>query len=226
MKTGAIVLVAAILAGLALAGPAEARHGGYARAAHYRAAPQAVRYARARPTHWRTALGRPGGVYRAAAGAGLGLSAACRQAAAMGGPCGCYAQEILFGTSNHTSLWLANSWLRFPRATPAPGMAAVWPGRHVAVIIASNGNGTVTVNDSWNHAHVVSTRGLVIVDPRGGSGTQVARAETPVSARSRSALRQRPASQRVVYAARSHYYRRSYQRYAEVTRQYADTYGN
>ena len=96
------------------------------------------------------------------------LSLPCRIARSLGGPCGCYASELVFGHSVR-ELWLANNWLGFPRTTPAAGMVAVWPHRHVAVIEEANGDGTVTVHDSWA-VHRVSMRGLVIVDPHGGQG--------------------------------------------------------
>jgi hypothetical protein len=95
------------------------------------------------------------------------LSAACQVARALGGPCGCFASEYFFGHSVR-ELWLANAWLSFPHVAPAAGTAAVWPGRHVAPVVADNNDGTVTVRDSWNPAHRVSARGLVFVDPRGG----------------------------------------------------------
>jgi hypothetical protein len=94
------------------------------------------------------------------------LSAACRIAASLGGPCGCFASEYFFGHSVR-ELWLANAWLSFPHVEPAPGTAAVWPNRHVAPVIAANGDGTVTVRDSWA-VHRVRVAGLVFVDPRGG----------------------------------------------------------
>jgi len=94
------------------------------------------------------------------------LSAACRIAASLGGPCGCFASDYFFGHSLR-ELWLANAWLAFPHVEPAPGTAAVWPDRHVAPVIAVNGDGTVTVRDSWA-VHRVRVAGLVFVDPRGG----------------------------------------------------------
>ena len=100
--------------------------------------------------------------YRAVAS---GLSAPCQQARRLGGPCGCFASELVFGHSVRP-LWLANNWSRFPRGAPAPGMVAWWPGRHVAVVEAVNGD-RVTVHDSWA-IHEVSARGLIFVDPRGG----------------------------------------------------------
>ena len=94
-----------------------------------------------------------------------GYAGDCALAARLGGPCGCFAAQV-FGLQADRALWRVAEWLRFPRAEPAPGTAAVWPGRHVAAVIAVHGDGTVTVNDSWNHAHRVRMAGLVFVRPR------------------------------------------------------------
>ena len=89
----------------------------------------------------------------------------CRVAASMGGPCGCWAAHVLLDRLDHVwhgiNLWLANDWLRFPHVAAAPGTAAVWPGRHVAPVIAVNGDRTVTVRDSWA-THKVRMAGLGI----------------------------------------------------------------
>jgi hypothetical protein len=90
-------------------------------------------------------------------------------AASMGGPCGCWAASHLLGIVDHVwhgiNLWLANDWLKFPHVAAAPGTAAVWPNRHVAPVVAVHGDGTVTVNDSWNARHRVRMAGLVFVQP-------------------------------------------------------------
>jgi hypothetical protein len=91
------------------------------------------------------------------------LSRECRIARSLGGPCGCYASEVVFGHSVR-NLWLADAWLKFPRTSPHAGAVAVWPGRHVARVLAANHNGTVTVDDSWA-THRVRMAGLVFVDP-------------------------------------------------------------
>ena len=101
-----------------------------------------------------------------------GLDASCRSAARQGGPCGCWAQEHFFGSSvrlfNGMNLWLAREWLRFPHTSPAAGTAAVWPnGHHVAPVVAVNGDGTVTVADSWG-THAVRMARLTFVRPNGG----------------------------------------------------------
>lgn len=93
------------------------------------------------------------------------LSSQCRIAAAKGGPCGCWAAEH-FGLPRmmgRLNLWLANSWLAFPHVPAAPGTAAVWPGRHVAPVVAVEADKAM-VADSWA-THWVSRRGLVFVDP-------------------------------------------------------------
>lgn len=104
---------------------------------------------------------------------GGSLDAACRSAARQGGPCGCWAQEYFFGSSarlyNGKNLWLAREWARvFPHVTAAAGTAAVWPnGHHVAPVVAVNGDGTVTVHDSWGD-HPVRMARLTFVRPSGG----------------------------------------------------------
>jgi hypothetical protein len=91
------------------------------------------------------------------------LSQECRVALSLGGACGCYASEVVFGHSVR-NLWPANAWLKFPRTSPHAGAVAVWPGRHVARVIAVNQDGTVAVDDSWV-THRVRVAGLVFVDP-------------------------------------------------------------
>jgi hypothetical protein len=106
---------------------------------------------------------------RAVYSRGEGLSAPCRQAARMGGPCGCHTAETLLGTSEHVyhgiNVWLADGWLAFRRVShPEPGDAAIWVHRHVAPIVAVDGN-TVTVADYFG-TRTVRMAGLVFVDPR------------------------------------------------------------
>ena len=99
----------------------------------------------------------------------------CYTAAAMGGPCGCWAEFVLLGRLDHVwhgiNWWLANDWLRLPRTAPAAGTAAVWPGRHVAPVIAVHNDKTgraiaITTRESWGMRRV-SLSGLVIVQPPG-----------------------------------------------------------
>lgn len=148
------------------AAPPQARaYSGYS----YRAAMVArpARYAHRRARH---AAYRPARQQRGFLGGFAGLSAACRSAAAQGGPCGCFAQEQLLGTSARTvnghNLWLADTWAQvFPRTAPGPGTAAVWPHRHVAAVVSEPHGGRITVRDSWG-THDVRMAGLIFVRPR------------------------------------------------------------
>lgn len=86
--------------------------------------------------------------------------------------CGCGAAVRLFG-SPIRSLWLAANWFKFPRAAPAPGMAAVRQ-HHVFVLETDLGGGIWQVYDanSGGHAtriHARSIDGYRIVNPRGGA---------------------------------------------------------
>jgi hypothetical protein len=85
--------------------------------------------------------------------------------------CGCGTAVHLLGAPIR-SLWLAANWFRFPRAEPAPGMAAV-RAHHVFAIERVLGNGLVLAYDpnSGGHRtrrHVISLRGYTVVNPRGG----------------------------------------------------------
>jgi hypothetical protein len=93
-----------------------------------------------------------------------GLSRECHIALSLGGPCGCWASEHFFGHSDR-NLWLADAWLKFPRTSPRAGVAAVWPGRHVAPVVEAR-DGRVLVADSWA-THWVDDHNLVFVDPQG-----------------------------------------------------------
>jgi hypothetical protein len=84
--------------------------------------------------------------------------------------CGCGASMEAFG-HNVRSLWLAANWYRFPRTSPAPGMAIVRP-HHVAIlkshiegsvwmVVDHNGGG----HRSWLHARNIS--GYTVVNPHG-----------------------------------------------------------
>lgn len=93
-----------------------------------------------------------------------GLSSECRQAARLGGPCGCFASEHFFGHSVR-DLWLARNWFKFPRTSPAPGTAAIFGhGYHVAPVVGVEGD-RVIVQDSWA-THAVRMSGLTFVSPR------------------------------------------------------------
>lgn len=83
--------------------------------------------------------------------------------------CGCGAAVRVFGRPVR-DLWLAANWYRFPRAAPAPGMAAVRP-HHVFVLEADLGGGVWQVFDanSGHHAtriHARAIAGYTIVNPR------------------------------------------------------------
>jgi len=83
--------------------------------------------------------------------------------------CGCGVAVRLLGAPIR-SLWVAANWLRFPRAAPAPGMAAARRG-HVFAIEQVLGNGKVLAYDpnSGGHRtriHVRSLAGFTVVNPR------------------------------------------------------------
>jgi hypothetical protein len=83
--------------------------------------------------------------------------------------CGCGAAVRIFGHSVR-ELWLVANWFKFPRAAPAPGMAAV-RRHHVMVLEADLGGGVWKVYDanSGRHAtriHARSIAGYTIVSPR------------------------------------------------------------
>lgn len=84
--------------------------------------------------------------------------------------CGCGASLHLFGRII-PSLNLAANWFQFPRAAPAPGMAAV-RRHHVMVLEADLGNGFWRVFDANGGHHLTllharSIAGYVIVNPHG-----------------------------------------------------------
>ena len=77
--------------------------------------------------------------------------------------CGCTASIIAFGQIIDglpaVSQWLA----RFAKTSPHVGAAAVWPGRHVEIVIAVNGDGTVDTRGSVGWQHVADSR-LIFLD--------------------------------------------------------------
>jgi hypothetical protein len=87
--------------------------------------------------------------------------------------CGCGASLRVFGRIV-PELNRARAWLRFPRAFPAPGMAAV-RAHHVMVLEAPGerpGSWLVFDANSGRHrtqVHERSLRGFIVVNPRGGS---------------------------------------------------------
>lgn len=83
--------------------------------------------------------------------------------------CGCGAALRVFGR-HVRSLWLAANWFQFPRAAPAPGMAAVRK-HHVMVLEQHLGGNTWLAYDanSGGHrtrVHARSIAGYTIVNPR------------------------------------------------------------
>lgn len=84
--------------------------------------------------------------------------------------CGCGASLHLFGRII-PSLNLAANWFQFPRAAPAPGMAAV-RRHHVMVLEADLGGGIWSVFDANSGRHLTriharSIAGYQIVNPHG-----------------------------------------------------------
>ena len=84
--------------------------------------------------------------------------------------CGCGAAVRVFGRPVR-DLWLAANWYRFPRAAPAPGMAAVRP-HHVFVLEADLGGGLWQVFDANSGGHLTRVHaraiaGYAIVNPQG-----------------------------------------------------------
>jgi hypothetical protein len=86
--------------------------------------------------------------------------------------CGCSASLQIFGKII-PELNLAANWLRkFPRTSPAPGMAAA-RNHHVMVLMSHVGGSNWLVHDGnsghgLTREHVRSISGYVIVDPHGG----------------------------------------------------------
>lgn len=86
--------------------------------------------------------------------------------------CGCEASLYKFGRII-PELNLAANWRRFPRAAPAPGMAAVRPG-HVMILETQVSGNIWTVHDGNSGGHVtrehaVSIAGYSIVNPNAAS---------------------------------------------------------
>lgn len=82
--------------------------------------------------------------------------------------CGCGASLYLFGRIK-PELNLAANWLRFPRATPAPRMAAARRG-HVMVLVAHVQGDVWLVHDSNSGGHQTrlherSITGFTVVNP-------------------------------------------------------------
>ncbi len=90
--------------------------------------------------------------------------------------CGCEASRYVFGEKRR-DLFLASNWIRkFPRTSPAPGMAAV-RNHHVMVLISHAGGNDWMVHDGnsgggLTRDHVMSIRGYVIVNPYGSRSAE------------------------------------------------------
>jgi hypothetical protein len=90
--------------------------------------------------------------------------------------CGCEASLYVFGKIR-PELNLASNWIRkFPRTTPAPGMAAARSG-HIMVLMSHVDGNDWLVHDGNSgggrtREHVRSIRGYVIVDPRGSRSAE------------------------------------------------------
>jgi hypothetical protein len=85
--------------------------------------------------------------------------------------CGCEASRYLFGHVR-ADLNLASNWMRkFPRTTPAPGMAAV-RNHHVFVLMSHVDGNNWVVHDGnsgqgLTREHVRSISGYTVVNPQG-----------------------------------------------------------
>lgn len=84
--------------------------------------------------------------------------------------CGCGAAVRIFGRPIR-NLWLARNWFKFPRANPAPGMAAV--RRHHVFVLESHISGSTWLAYDANSGgrrtriHPRSIAGWAIVNPHG-----------------------------------------------------------
>ena len=101
--------------------------------------------------------------------------------------CGCEASLYKFGRIV-PGLNLASNWRRFPRAAPAPGMAAVRSG-HVMILESQVSGNVWTVHDGNSGGHVTrehprSLAGYTIVDPNGATGTFAFSGQSAGTARS------------------------------------------
>lgn len=154
------------------ANPAKARH-----AAHRRAPVARKSWTRVPVPKPRRVTAEP---YRADTGLSLGGGIGREVARVLGGrPAGCPSRFCGCGASIHLfgriipSLNLAANWLRFPRASPAPGMVAARRG-HVFVLKAHIAGNKWLVHDSNSgrgrtRIHPRSIAGYAIVNPHGSS---------------------------------------------------------
>lgn len=162
-----LALALAVLAGFASPSEARGRHHAGATAGYGwglglgagEYAPGRDRPAYGHPTRWGMAT--------------IGLSAECRKAAAQGGPCGCVAAEnfglplLLKIGKRMVNLKLAREWAVFPRTSPGPGAAAIWPWHHVEKVIAGSPDGPVTTVGPYGVRHMTAGQAarLIFVQP-------------------------------------------------------------
>lgn len=84
--------------------------------------------------------------------------------------CGCGAAVHVFGRPAR-ELWLAANWFKFPRTSPAPGMAAV--RRHHVFVLEQHIEGNIWLAYDANSGrgltrrHARSISGFTIVNPHG-----------------------------------------------------------
>ena len=84
--------------------------------------------------------------------------------------CGCEASLYVFGHIR-SELNLASNWAKFPRTSPAPGMAAV-RNHHVVVLMSHVEGSNWMVHDGnagggVTREHIISISGYIVVNPRG-----------------------------------------------------------
>jgi hypothetical protein len=124
--------------------------------------------AQQRPRHWRYGAIRR--VHVAHSRHGGSIPGPCYVAARMGGPCGCTAESIIFGTTAHVlnglNLWLARTWHVFETASPAPGMAAIWGNRHVEAIVSNVHGGYFTTSGPYGRREV-RVGSVRVINPHG-----------------------------------------------------------
>ena len=149
------------------------------------------------------------------------ISGDCWTAAREGGPCGCEAMKMVGLTDR--KYWAVSSWTHFPRATPAIGMAAIWPGRHVEIISAVHGDGTVSTTGSVGFSRVAIGR-IMIVNPHKG-GAEISKVAQHAIQTANLATQHVARQHAVHYATRrsNHYARRHYQHYAANSRHHDES---
>ena len=164
MQKHATLLIAAIFS-IAITTQADARHRhGHHRIIHDRI----VCNERGCSDHSNAAQPKIGYVIDAN---GSGAIVAGRPAGCPHAFCGCEASRYLFGHIR-AELNLASNWIRkFPRTSPAPGMAAV-RNHHVMVLVSHVGGSDWLVHDGnsgggMTRDHVRSISGYIVVNPQG-----------------------------------------------------------